>query len=240
MSDEKRSGLIWSAVITVIGGIIVAWIGLHRPSDSNAASRTTIDRSTFHGQTNIDSTVINNGFTESKFDRDNGVKITGFFGSYTAGTKVPEWNPRPPQKGKFGLFVINESNRNIKALQLLVFPEGVPMTGRPMGVLQADDFPPKFHLRTDIPLAGMAPPPKTILLCLTYESETPGQFLTFLLSAVVDIPAAESDTNNYYHSSQFQYQIRKTEAAFKSSIPGNCTQQGETAKIDISDSRIFH
>jgi hypothetical protein len=235
---------IVAAVIVALGGVLAALVGLFNSGSKNVAngsgnaqgnSGTVVQGNS--GTTIVGSSHVTIGRQESAFDAANGVAIENLAGDYTVGNGPPKWNRYLKPSGVMYAMINNRSHRKISSLSLTIFPEGGAMTGTPLLEVRADKLFPRQNANAILRTAGDAPPQR-IRLCLSWESETPGQFITLLVSADRGAPVL-TPTESFYVHVPFRYQLETPDAVFRSASKGNCTQQHPIDKVDISDSHIY-
>ncbi|AQH03895.1 hypothetical protein A9R05_33450 (plasmid) [Burkholderia sp. KK1] len=252
-SDTKPHYALIGTCITAVAGIIAAVIALHKSPESPTTAVTVSGQGNFSG--NSAPTVIGSqdvhidrhdvhGLQISEFDKTFGVKVAAATGTYVVDAPPTEKTHRARvptgYKSHFSIVLYNAAEHDINSLRLAVYPDGASPDQKPLGELDKSKFGYKGLAQVDIPLAASQVPPETLHLCLTFQTQDAGQYVTFLLHAEQDDLMNNVPVDPRTRLKTFQYRVFYTDDAFKSTEPGNCTKHGPVQEIDLADSHIYH
>ncbi|WNC93986.1 hypothetical protein RI103_24725 [Paraburkholderia sp. FT54] len=219
--QESKSSRIalWAAGITAAGAIGAALVGVLKGSESNPSAQTVQTTAIVSASSggvaagrDINAPVYNAPVyqTYNKFSNPFKGKNGLLFSPQISAIYLPN----QPSSHVMGMAILNVSTRRIGRAQVLVYD--ALNSEKPYAVSDEKSVGQRETLlaRNELPID--APPPESINVCLTYESDEPGKFVTLL----VTMNRGEGyNPNVYSYSAASDYRI------FYSAAHADCKQK---------------
>jgi hypothetical protein len=238
--DDKRKSRqtkLWVAGISAIGAVAAAFVGLMAHRDATSIGQNISgDRNVVASaggvaagrdiNGNIYNAPVHNTYNRfsNPFKEKNGLLFSG-----------PQMSaiffPNRPSDQLMGVGVLNVSSRRIERAQFLVFDASRPGSNVPYAASEQRTVGQHETLLPNNRLPIHSEPPKAVRICLTYESDRPGVFVTLLVTMERGPASFSNSPNMYSYSTASDYQI------FYSSTHADC--QRTTALETIPNSDYF-
>lgn len=210
-TTHTRTTALWVAIIGAAGTVVAAVIAMgHGPATSaitvtGASAPIAISGGVavgrdLHGDV-YTAPVYKTYRNSNPFKEQNGLM---FSGSHVTAF----YRPGDPARQFITLAVLNTSSRRIERAQIFIFDTSKPRSDTPYAASEERAVGQRDTLLNDatntLPISSS--PPENLMVCLTYESDRPGVFITVLLSMKRG-PTKKSTPYAYPYTASNDYQI---------------------------------